>query len=73
MARVPWHLFKDRQPRAHLIAGVIVQADGPPGGDDLTAAQSVLMRLVRKHKLAGDYAAAVVRDTGLPEAYFARG
>ena len=71
MSRVPWHLFQDRQPRAHLIVGVLALADGPPGGDDLTAAQSVLMRLVRKHKLAGDYAATVVRDTGLPEAYFA--
>jgi hypothetical protein len=51
--------------------GVLALADGPPGGDDLAAAQSVFMRLFRKHKLAGDYAATVVRDTGLPEVYFA--
>jgi hypothetical protein len=71
MSRVPWHLFQNRQPRAHLIVGVLALADGPPGGDDLAAAQSVFMRLFRKHKLAGDYAATVVRDSGLPEVYFA--
>jgi hypothetical protein len=71
MSRVPWHLFQDRQPQAHLVVGVLALADGPPGGDDLTAAQSVLMRLFRKYKLAGDYAATVVRETGRTELYFA--
>jgi hypothetical protein len=71
MSRVPWHLFQDRQPRAHLIVGALVQADGPVGGDELTAIQSVLTRLVRKHVPAGNYAATVVRDTGRPEVYFA--
>ena len=71
MSRVPWHLFQDRQHRAHLVVAVIALPDGPPGGDELAAAQSVLTRLVKKHKLTGDYAATVVRDTGRPEAYFA--
>ena len=71
MSRVPWHLFQDRQQRAHLVVAVIALADGPPGGDELTLAQSVLTRLVKKHKLAGDYAATVVRDAGRSELYFA--
>ena len=71
MSRVPWHLFQDRQHRAHLVVAVIALPDGPPGGDELAAAQSVLTRLVKKYKLTGDYAATVVRDTGRPEAYFA--
>lgn len=71
MSRVPWHLLQDRQEQAHLIAGVVVQADGPPGGDELTAAQSVLLRLIRKQKPACDYASTVVRDAGRPEMYFA--
>ena len=71
MSRVPWHLFQDRQHRAHLVVAVIALPDGPPGGDELAAAQSVLMRLVKKQKPTRDYAATVVRDTGRPEAYFA--
>ena len=71
MSRVPWHLFQDRQQRAHLVVAVIALPDGPPGGDELTLAQSVLTRLVKKHKLAGDYAATVVRDAGRSELYFA--
>jgi hypothetical protein len=71
MSRVPWHLFQDRQPRAHLVVGVIVQADGPPGGDELTAAQSVLLRVMRKQKPGGDYASTVVRDAGRQEIYLA--
>jgi hypothetical protein len=31
MPKVPWHLFQDRQPRAHLVVGAIVQAEGPAG------------------------------------------
>jgi hypothetical protein len=71
MSRVPWHLFQERQPRAHLVVGAVVQADGPVGCEELTAAQSVLTRLVRKQEQAGDYAATVVRDAGRPEVYFA--
>jgi hypothetical protein len=71
MSRVPWHLLQDRQEQANLIVGVMVQADGPSGGDELKAAQSVLLRLVRKQKPVGDYASTVVRDVGRPEMYFA--
>ena len=71
MSRVSWHLFQDREARAHLIVAVIVLADGEAGGDELTAAQSVLLRLARKQKLAGDYASTMVRDAGRPEIYLA--
>ena len=27
MSRVPWHLFKDRQPRAHLVVGALVRTN----------------------------------------------
>jgi hypothetical protein len=33
-----------------LIVGVLVLADGPAGDDEWAAAQSVLLRLVRKQK-----------------------
>jgi hypothetical protein len=70
MSRVSWHLLQDRQTRAHLIVAVIALADGA-AGDELTAAQSVLLRLVRKQKPASDYASRVVRDAGRPEIYLA--
>ena len=71
MSRVPWYLFQDRQQRAHLIVAVIAVADGPPAGDELAAAQSVLLRLVKMHKPTNDYAATVVRDSGRSEVYLA--
>jgi hypothetical protein len=71
MSRVPWHLIQDRQLRAHLVVGAIVQPDAPIGGDELTEAQVVLRRLVSEQKPAGDYAATLVRDVGRPEMYFA--
>lgn len=70
MSRVPWHQFQDCQLRAHLVVGVVAQADGPVGGE-LNAVQYLLNRLVRQQKLGGDYAATVVRETGRPEVYFA--
>jgi hypothetical protein len=71
MSRVPWHLFQDRQPQAHLVVGSIIQTNGPAGLNDSTAALAVLRRLARKQKPAGDYAATVVREAGWPEVYFA--
>jgi hypothetical protein len=71
MSRVPWHLIQDRQPRAHLVVGVVVQAEGPVGGDELNTVLNLLGRLVRQQKPGGDYAATVVRDTGRPEVHFA--
>jgi hypothetical protein len=71
MSRVSWQLFQDRQQKVHLIVAVVVVADGPPGGDELKATQSVLSRLVRKHAPAADFAATVVRDATRPELYFA--
>ena len=71
MSRVPWYLFQDRQPRAHLIVAAVAQAAGPPGGDELSDVQLVLKRLVTNQKPAGDYATTVVRDAGRPEIYLA--
>jgi hypothetical protein len=71
MSRVPWHLIQDRQLRAHLLVGSIVQSDRPIGAHELTAAQIVLTRLVTKQEPAGNYAATLVRDTGRPEVHFA--
>ena len=68
---MPWHLFQDRQPRAHLIVAAVAQAAGPPGGDELSEVQLVLKRLVTNQKPAGDYATTVVRDAGRPEIYLA--
>jgi hypothetical protein len=70
MSRVPWHLIQDRQPRAHLVVGVVVQAEGPAGGTELNAVRNLLSRVVRQQKPGGDYAATVVRDTGRPEVHF---
>lgn len=69
MARVPWHLFKARQPRAHLLVAAM-EADCLVG-PDLQAAQSVLQRFVRKQKPSSDYETTVVRQTGRPEVYLA--
>ena len=71
MSRVPWHLVQDRQPRAHLVVGVVAQAEGPVGGDELNTVLNLLGRLVRQQKPGGDYAATVVRETGRPEVHFA--
>ena len=71
MSKVPWHLFQERKPRAHLVVGAIFEANEPAGLADSTAALAVLRRLARKQKPAGDYAAAVMRDEGGPEVYFA--
>jgi len=71
MSRVPWHVFQDRQPRAHLVVGAIVRVAGSDDGDELAVMQYVLKRVVSNQKPAGDYAATVARDGGRPEAYFA--
>jgi hypothetical protein len=69
MSRVPWHLFQDRQPRAHLVVGALVEV--ATDGDELAATLNLLKRLVRQQTLAGDYAATVARDAGRLEMYFA--
>jgi hypothetical protein len=71
MSRVPWHQFQDHQPRAHLVVGTLVQAEGPAGLQDSTAALAALRRLARQQKPASDYAATVIREAGRPELYFA--
>jgi hypothetical protein len=71
MSRVPWPEVLHRQSRAHLVVGVVAQAEGPVGGDELTAVRNLLNRLVRQQELHGGYAATIVRDTGRPEVHFA--
>ena len=71
MSRVPWHLFEDRRPGAHLIGAAVAQTEGPVGGDELSDVQAVLKPLVSKQKPAGEYAVTVVRVAGRPEVYFA--
>ena len=73
MSKVPWHLLEGHQARAHLVVGAIVQPDAPIGGDELTEAQVVLRRLVNEQKLAGDYAATLVRDAGRPYVFCFQG
>jgi hypothetical protein len=69
MSKVPWHLFQDRQQRAHLVVGAL--AEVARDGDELAATLNLLKRLVRQQKPAGDYATTVVRDSGRPEMYLA--
>ena len=71
MSRVPWSQFLHRQSQAHLVVGVVAQAEGPAAGDELKEVQNLLNRLVRQQKPSGDYASTVVRDAGRPEAWFA--
>ena len=70
MSRVPWRLFQDRKPRAHLVAAV-VRADQTAADPDPKAAQVVLERLVRIQKPASYYATTVVRAAGRPEVHLA--
>jgi hypothetical protein len=51
--------------------GVVAQAEGLVGSDELNAVLNLLNRLVRQQKLDGGYAATIVRDTGRPEVHFA--
>ena len=70
MSRVPWHLFKDRQAQAHLVAALL--SAGPTGADpDPKKAQIVLVRLVKAQKPASYYATTVVREAGRPEVHLA--
>src|SRR3981081_2491963 len=69
MSRVPWHLFKGSQPRAHLLVAAM-EADSLVG-PDLQTAQSALQRFVRRQKPSSDYATTVVREAGRPEIYLA--
>jgi hypothetical protein len=71
MSRIPWHFFQDHQPRAHLVVGTIIQAEGPAGLEDSTAALAALRHLATQQKPVSDYAATVIREAGWPELYFA--
>jgi hypothetical protein len=71
MSRVSWPQFLHRQSQAHLVVGVVAQAEGPAAGDELKEVQKLLSRLVSQQKPSGDYASTVVREAGRPEVYFA--
>jgi hypothetical protein len=66
-----WPQLLQRQSQAHLVVGVVAQAEGSAAGDDLKEVQNLLNRLVKQQKPSGDYATTVVRDTGPPGAWFA--
>ena len=66
-----WPQLLQRQSQAHLVVGVVAQAEGSAAGDDLKEVQNLLNRLVKQQKPSGDYATTVVRDTGRPAAWFA--
>jgi hypothetical protein len=70
MSRVPWHLFKDRQQRAHLVVAVL-RADQLGGEPNPRAAQIVLARIVKIQKPSSYYATTVVREAGRPQVHLA--
>jgi hypothetical protein len=71
VSRVPWPIFQERQARAHLVVGVLVEVAEAGHGDQLEIAQYVLKQLVSNQKTRRDYASTVAGDGGRPELYFA--
>jgi hypothetical protein len=67
MSRVSWHIFKNRQPGAHLVAAVMANPTAVGLGPKYV--QLVLERLVRSLKPASYYSTTVVRETGWPEVH----
>ena len=70
MSKVPWHVFRNDHPRAHLVAASIEAAE-LVGSPDLKTAKTILERLVKTLGPTGDYATAIVRETGQPEVHLA--
>jgi hypothetical protein len=66
MSRVPWHLFQDRQSRAHLVIAVL-RSDPLGGEPNARAAQIVLARIVKIQKPSSYYATTVVRKAAQPQ------
>jgi hypothetical protein len=71
MSRMPWSDFLQRQSKAHLVVGELVEFTDSKYGDELAAVQYVLKRLASNQKRSGDYTASVARDGVRPELYFA--
>ncbi len=67
---MPWHVFRNDHPRAHLVAASIEAAE-LVGSPDLKTAKTILERLVKTLGPTGDYATAIVRETGEPEVHLA--
>jgi hypothetical protein len=70
MSKVPWHILKNSQSRAHLVAGAM-RTDQSVDVSDLTKAQTELERLVRKLAPTGNYATTIVRDVVSSEVHLA--
>ena len=70
MSKVPWHVFRNDHPRAHLVAASIEAAE-LVGSPDLKTAKTILERLVKTLGPTGDYATSIVRETGQPEVHLA--
>jgi hypothetical protein len=70
MSKVPWHVFRNDHPRAHLVAASIEAAE-LVGSPDLKTAKTILERLIKTLGPTGDYATSIVRETGQPEVHLA--
>jgi hypothetical protein len=70
MSKVPWHIFRNDHPQAHLVAASIEAAE-LVGSPDLKTAKTILERLVKTLGPTGDYATSIVRETGQPEVHLA--
>jgi hypothetical protein len=70
MSKVPWQLFQDRQPRAHLVVAVL-RTDQLGGEPNPRGAQIVLANLLENQKPSSYYATTVLRKAGHPEVYLA--
>jgi len=70
MSKVPWHVFRNDHPRAHLVAASIKAAE-LVGSPDLKTAKTILERLIKTLGPTGDYATSIVRETGQPEVHLA--
>jgi hypothetical protein len=70
MSKVPWQLFQDRQPRAHLVVAVL-RTDQLGGEPNPRGAQIVLANLLENQKPSSYYATTVLRKAGQPEVYLA--
>jgi hypothetical protein len=70
MSKVPWHLFQERKPRAHLVVAVL-RSDQLGGEPNPRATQIVLANLLKIQKPSSYYATTVLREAGQPEVHLA--
>jgi hypothetical protein len=66
MPRTPWSDFSQAHPRAHLVVASIPSAVAV-GAPDFRKARDALVRMISTLRPVGDYAAAIVRESGAAE------